>query len=120
MTARRIDLPQPGFFKTRAIRSGPWIPCELRYNQPLDPETGDPLDRSFMWEAFRDGVSIGSPSPDPTRAGVMAVWPYWHAITEDEFRYLTELRKWQRENAPEELEKPTRYRRAPKWMEQYA
>lgn len=117
---RRIDKPIPGYFKTRMTRSGPWVPCEIRHAPATDPDTGDHLDRSPMWEAFRDGISIGEPSPCPVRAGVMAIWPYWHEISEAEFLYLTELRKWQRENAPNELEKPVRYRRAPKWMEQYA
>jgi len=49
------DVPVAGYFLIRLVRDGP--PCGLRiwFGPPLDPESGQPLDRSPGWWAQING-----------------------------------------------------------------
>ncbi|WP_166461941.1 hypothetical protein [Paracoccus alkanivorans] len=38
---RTEDDPQPGFYKTRMVRNGPFVPVEIWLEQEIDPETGE-------------------------------------------------------------------------------
>ena len=82
--------PRPGYFRVRAYRKGPWVPCEIRRAIPMDPATGEILERSAPLEAFRGGWE----------AEVMDVWGYGKEITRDDFKWLTALHALRIKNRP--------------------
>ncbi|MGR4893379.1 hypothetical protein ACIPPQ_20335 [Sphingopyxis sp. LARHCG72] len=96
-TARQFDgldveTPVAGFYRM-ALRSGA-APVGIRiwFGPPLDPVTGEEMDRGHRWQAAANGEPI-----DLDR-----VWPRCARETIDgrEYRFLTERAAWARENAP--------------------
>lgn len=85
---RRIDEPEPGYFKIRLVRKGPWVPARIRHEPIPCPDTGQPLDRSYLWHAEIAGIHHAPPDRDPARAGVFRIWLFGKRITEDEYRKL--------------------------------
>lgn len=98
---RRVDTPQPGFFKMSLAKGCPPVGCELRFQPSVDPETGEQTDRSPMWETWIDGKLARDPSPDPTAAGVWRVWLHATQISQQEYRYLVADRAWCKQHAPD-------------------
>ncbi len=75
---RRIDRPEPGYFKVRLYRRGPWVPARIRWSTPIDPLTGEVLDRSTRLEAFILDREVK----------VEQVWLYGRELTKDEYEWL--------------------------------
>ena len=73
--------PQCGWFKTRAIKDGPWIPASITLEQHIDPETGELVDD----ETF--ACEVGGERRDAARA-----FTSLRPIPEDEYRTLVSLR----------------------------
>ena len=74
--SRRIDEPEPGLFKTRMVRGGPFVAARIIYDAPL-------------WSAEIDGRPCGAADPDPAHAdGVFSIWTYGARVTEAEFNVL--------------------------------
>ncbi len=95
---RNPGEPRPGYFSIRKVRGGPLVGARLIFGPPSDPDTGEPLDRSPMWETWIDGQIVRDPSPDPASAGVFRVWLHGTAIPESEYQYLVDHRAWARVN----------------------
>lgn len=89
-----INVPIAGFYKSRMVRGGPWVPIRIWNGPPKDPLTGEELDRSWRWQAERLGREID----------VFTVWPYcaMHSITREEYDFLLADHKWAVEHAPDE------------------
>lgn len=77
----RLDDPQPGYFKTRQYRGGPWVPAIIQEIVPLDPWDGSVLDRWHGYEAFINGRRV-----DP-----WDVWSYAAEIDRSEYKWLIAL-----------------------------
>lgn len=75
---RLEDEPQPGFYKRRFVRGGPFVPVEIFLEQVTDPETGE------LAEDERLRALVNGERRDP-----VSVWPYCRAITVDEYDGLT-------------------------------
>jgi hypothetical protein len=96
---RRIDRPEPGFFKLRLVRGGPFVAAVIFMPCPMVPADPDihpgewctPLDRSRHLEARIDGRPA---APD-------RVWIGGRPIDSREYRYLIEGAAWDRSYAPE-------------------
>lgn len=88
-----VDQPQAGFYRFRinrgAIRGG----VRIWHGPPLDPITGEEMDRSHRWQALHDDAPIEFDLVWPACAG--------DPITEAEYRELVQRRQWARENAPD-------------------
>ena len=85
--------PVAGFYRYR-LRSGSVIGgVRIWYGPPLDPETGEELDRGWRWQAQFDGEPVDLDRVWPTGAG--------NPITEAEYRALVARRAWARKNAPQ-------------------
>jgi hypothetical protein len=98
--ARRVDMPEPGFFRLRYSAKHPWMAARITYGPPIDPETGAPqVERSFLWCGEINGEMDPNPTPDPSEM-VMRIWLGSERITEAEYRYMTETAKWDRAYAP--------------------
>lgn len=85
---RQVDRPQPGFYRLRLVRNGPWRPARISYGPARDPLTGERLDRSPLWSAEIAGKLVAPPSPDPYRAGVYRVWHWGRPISLAEYTQL--------------------------------
>lgn len=87
-----VDDPVAGFYRM-ALRSGA-APVGVRiwHGAPLDPVTGEELERGWRWQAQVNGELVE----------LETVWPRCarETIDEREYRFLTERAAWARENAP--------------------
>lgn len=106
--SRVLSEPRPGFFKMRRVRGGPFVGAEIRHGPAPDPDTGEPLDRSWLWEALVNGKHEREPAGDPLKAGVIMIWESATEITEREYRFLIADAEWCAKHAPDEPQaKPT-------------
>lgn len=89
----RVDEPVAGFYKMRLRSGGVFVGVELRYGPPLDPVTGEEMDRSWRWLAFANGEPV-----DLDR-----VWPMCARIPITEAAYCAYVKRtaWARQNAPQ-------------------
>ena len=90
----RDDRPEPGLYRLKLVRGGPWCGVRIWYGAPPDPDQpGALLDRSHRWQASING----NPCP------IDQVWP-WAAgrrIDQAEYRYLIALSQHAKAHAPE-------------------
>lgn len=88
-----VSEPKAGFFRFRLSGRSVAVGVELRFGPPIDPVTGEELDRSWRWLAFVNG----EPFPDLDR-----VWPACldEPISEGRYREFCARQRWARENAP--------------------
>ncbi len=56
MQPRSTDQPVPGFYSVRLRRGAAPCVAEIRWEQPLDPVTGETLDRSYRYTVRINGV----------------------------------------------------------------
>lgn len=90
--APRVDQPEEGFYRTRLVKNGVWVPVKITYGPPRDPDTGETLDRSWRWTALRAGEEVD----------VFDVWPGCSGapITEEEYEFQLADAAWARKYAP--------------------
>lgn len=97
----QIGTPEEGHYRTKLVRGGPFVAVRIWYGAPVDPESGELLDRSHRWQA-----TINGNDTDPYE-----IWPYvgGRAIPKVEYDYLMALSKHAKTFAPEMPEaEPTR------------
>lgn len=78
-TPRHDGEPQPGFYKRRMVKGGPWVPVEIRLEQEIDPETGE-----LVADEYLAAEQLGW-SQDPVR-----IWTHLRPIPRDEYDDLLE------------------------------
>ena len=100
--SRPLADPRPGYFKLRVVKGGPFVGAEIRHGPGRDPETGEELDRSWLWEALIGGKHIRPPAADPVNAGVFRIWESGVEIAEAEYRFLIADAEWCAAHAPDE------------------
>lgn len=86
---RVIDDPQPGFYRVRLCRGGPWVPCEIWHD-------GKVL-HAYVGSAHLTIAGHGSRDP-------FDLWPYAQPIEETHYRRMVERIErlfWQYPDAPE-------------------
>lgn len=87
------DEPIAGYYRMR-LRSGAAF-CGIRiwHGAPLDPVTGEEMDRSWRWQALANGEAI-----DLDR-----VWPKCAAtpVSAAEYQHLCSVQDWAREHEPD-------------------
>lgn len=89
----KADEPVAGFYKVKLGRDTVLRAVRLEYGAPLDPVTGEVLDRSWRWMAYLDDGYLGD---------FDAIWPQCarNPITEAEFRRCCARVEWARQHAP--------------------
>ncbi|MCW2248264.1 hypothetical protein M2352_003898 [Azospirillum fermentarium] len=92
---RTVDRPEPGFFKIRLVRSGPWVPARIWNGPPHDPLTGDELDRSWRLQ-----VQVFDFAPAAEFSRICRVWTHGVRIAERDYRYMRDRIAWLRANRP--------------------
>lgn len=95
-----IAEPVAGYYRRRMVSGAVWMPVKIWFGAPLDPETGEELDRSLRWQAM-DGDRLVT-----GEAEIQNVWTSCcrEPINATEYFYLVADRAWCRENAPESPE----------------
>ncbi len=43
------------FYAVRLVKGGPRVPCKIWYGGPIDPLTGEEMDRSPRWQVWLSG-----------------------------------------------------------------
>ena len=69
-----IGDAEPGYYKTRIVSGGPWVPCRV-------------FEQDGVLGAERDGKTV------EMAGNVPQGWP-WHPSNKSEFDYLTATRAW--------------------------
>jgi len=77
----QAEFPREGFFKLRFKRRGPWLPARIYRPLPLDPDTGELLDRWLPLQGELNG------HPYDYRK----IWTRGQDIGKDEYEWLTAL-----------------------------
>lgn len=87
--ARRSDEPEPGLYKSRLVRGGPWVAAQVWH----DPSTA-------LWHVKINGQHAGE-SPDPWEIDWLRN-RYFYALRIDQIEhdYLVSLSVWAVENDP--------------------
>lgn len=73
-------LPEAGWFKTRLVRGGPWVPVEIRLEREIDLETGE-LTAPERLVAICEG----------RRRNPVSLWTYLQPITRAEHAELVQF-----------------------------
>jgi hypothetical protein len=76
----RVDIPIAGHYRVRLIKGGPWLPLHIWQGFPIDPETGEELERGWIWRA-------------QLIDGEVPIWNHWpmcagSQIPEAEYRWM--------------------------------
>lgn len=108
----RVYCDHPGTFAVRLIKNGPEVPMKITYAPPNDPETGETLDRSWYWRTVLNGKEYGEPSIQPPAK----LW-IGREISDAEYRFMLEDRRWAQQNAPHLPEANPTQRPDPRKME---
>jgi hypothetical protein len=100
-----VSAPVAGFYRTKLRGGGMMVGIRLFYGPPLDPVTGEPLERSWRWQAHANGEPID----------FHAVWPLCAAspIPEPEYHRLCRQQAWAQQHAPDSAYADPRRKRDP-------
>lgn len=103
------NVPVAGWYRGKLSKGGVRVGIRIWHGPPLDPVTGEELDRSPRWQALANGKPVD----------IDRVWP-WCAgdpVDEAEYAYLTSLQNWAEQHAPDSAladpSRPLDLRRAP-------
>lgn len=95
------DVPVAGYYRRRMVSGGIYVGVRIWHGAPLDPVTGEEMDRSHRWQAQVNGQPID----------IERVWPSCarDPIDEREYHYLCSLQRWGADHAPDSaIADPTR------------
>ena len=87
------DVPTAGFYRMRLRSGGVYVGVRIWHGLPIDPASGDEMDRAPGWNATINGAW----------ASIDAVWPKCggEPIDRAEHDHLCRQQAWGREHAPE-------------------
>ena len=90
MTPVQSDpLLESGYFKTRLVNKGPWVPCRLWQDKVLDDDGN--LISDVLYFASIDTEEVDAYNPPR--------WP-WVRIEQDEYEHLILTAEWARQYLP--------------------
>lgn len=87
-----VESPVEGYYKMRLRAGAVYSVVWIHYGPPNDPLTGEPLDRSWRWQAHANGELIPFEDAWPKCAKLPA--------TEADYRRAIARQRWAQENAP--------------------
>lgn len=90
----RYDQLEAGYFKTRLVKGGPYVPVKIWFGRPPDPDNpGKLLDRSPRWQCIVDGKEARDPYD---------IWAFVAGRNIPEADYYTMVAKklWDRQHDP--------------------
>lgn len=88
-----VDDPQPGYYRRKLVKGGPWVPVRIWLVECIDETTGELMAPSYLC-CDVDGKPA---SPDDQ-------WPYCcdQAISVADFEHMTKLSKYAKARDPRE------------------
>lgn len=90
------DEPEIGFYKTRLIKGGPWVPVRIFMGVTPDPNFPDnKMDRSPVVQASIGGERHGDPYH-------LWIWCCGNPIKEPEYNWRMADKEWCGKHAPNE------------------
>lgn len=97
-----LDRPQPGFFRVRLVRRGPWVSAAIRRICSCTINGGSDNAR-HEWRPDCDRFPPLSCEVDGQERNdrLMSVWVFGRPISEKEFRYMRDAAAWDRTYAPD-------------------
>lgn len=89
-----IDVEQPiaGYYRMKLRSGGVYGIVRIWHGPPLDPVTGEELDRSWRWQALFNGEPIDFEDAWPVCAKMTA--------TEQDYRIAINRQAWAQKHAP--------------------
>lgn len=92
--AGAVDVTKPveGYFRHKLRSGGVYGGIRIWYGAPLDPVTGEELDRSWRWQAQFNGMLVEFDQVWPVCAG--------DPISEAEYQTYCTRQRWAEQNAP--------------------
>lgn len=95
------DTPIEGYYRGYLARGGFPVGIRIWYGAPLDPLTGEEMDRGWRWQATANGALID----------LERVWPRFadNCIDQAEHDHLCRVQRWAETHAPDSPQaNPTR------------
>jgi hypothetical protein len=86
------DKPEPGFYKRKLVKNGPWVGCRIWIEEERDEDGNLISDVAYHCEV--DGK--------PADAFAQWLWLASHPITESEYRFMVDDAAWCRAHAPDD------------------
>jgi hypothetical protein len=102
--ADRVYADKPGLYAITLAKNAPEVGCLVAYGPPIDPLTGETLDRSYRWSVWINGKEVHNSPAQYDRLLIGRV------ITEAYYRWLLADRAWARQHAPDSPEANPRQR----------
>lgn len=93
MTGLDVEKPVAGYYRMKLRSRGVYGVVRIWHGPPLDPVTGEELDRSWRWQAAFNGEAIPFERAWPVCAKEPA--------TEQDYRLAIKRQDWAREHAPQ-------------------
>lgn len=87
-----VEKPIEGYYRMKLVSGGVYGVVRVWYGAPLDPITGEEMDRSWRWQAAWNGELIDFERAWPACAKLPA--------TEADYRVAIRRQEWARQHAP--------------------
>jgi hypothetical protein len=103
MTARRIDEVQPGYYRYRRVKGGPWLPAHvtLEGDMIFVVENEQRLRIGIAATTFEDMVVNAVMGGEAFNNNLLRVIWFGTLIKEPEYRKLLDTLNWARLNQPD-------------------
>ena len=92
-SATNVSAPVAGYFRYRLRSGAVKVGIRIWFGPPLDPVTGEEMDRSLRWQAQANGELIDFDRVWPACTG--------ETISEQEYRRLCARQEWAKMHAPD-------------------
>lgn len=102
---KRLDTIEPGFYRVRMVKEGPWVPVEVRVDQLTDMLTVIESGRDAVFEIarsdFEDAIVECVTDGDAFQHPLIRIAWFGESIDAKAHADMLELLAWAREHAPE-------------------
>jgi hypothetical protein len=102
LPTRRIDLIDPGCYRIRRVRRGPWIPVRITVDDGMITvsELGEPPSASLPVADYLDHVVACTSEGEAFRDPIIRVAWFGQPITEEIHAHMLRLYRWACANDP--------------------
>lgn len=89
----QVDQPEPGYYRRRLVKNGPFVACRIWIERDIDPDTG---------EIIADDKYLCTVDGKPASAMEQWSWLASHAISKEEYDFMLADADWCRKYAPDD------------------
>src|SRR5262245_16303797 len=102
---RQLDTVEPGFYRVRLVKGGPWVPVEVRCDPLTEMISVVEMGRSTVFEIalseFKDAIVDCVIEADAFQHPLIRICWFGEKIEPHVYDKMLELIDWARKNAPE-------------------